>query len=175
MPKHSAGILCYRFRDSDLQVLLVHPGGPFWARKDKAAWSIPKGELEEGEDPLNAAKREFAEETGIVLDSLLIDLGKLQQPSRKIVHAWAVSQDCDPSSIVSNTFTMEWPPKSGKMEEFSEIDRAAWYSTRVARTKLHKGQVGFLDTLKEALGLPSEEADEEAERDDHGSRQLGLF
>lgn len=159
MAANSAGILLYRFREGDLEVFLVHPGGPFWARKDKAAWSIPKGEFEEGEDPLDAAKRELAEETGIQLDSPLIDLGVLTQPSRKIVHAWAACQDIAPASITSNTFTMEWPPKSGKFEEFPEIDRAAWFSTRAARGKLHKGQVDFIDKLREALGLPPEDAD----------------
>jgi predicted NUDIX family NTP pyrophosphohydrolase len=159
MLKHSAGILFYRFRERNLEVFLVHPGGPFWARKDAAAWSIPKGEFEEGEDPLNAAKRELAEERGIHLDSPLIDLGVLTQTSRKIVHIWAACQDIEPSSITSNTFTLEWPPRSGKLEEFPEIDRAAWFSTRVARDKLHKGQVDFIDKLREALGLPPEDDD----------------
>ena len=159
MPKHSAGILLYRFREGNLEVFLVHPGGPFWARKDRAAWSIPKGEYEEGEDPLEAAKREFAEETGIELNSPLIDLGELRQPSGKIVHAWAASQDCDPSGIRSNTFTMEWPPNSSKLQEFPEIDRGAWYPTGVAKSKLHKGQVAFIDKLRKIIGLPPEEAD----------------
>ena len=153
MQKHSAGILLYRFRERNLEIFLVHPGGPFWARKDKAAWSIPKGEFDEGEDPLEAAKRELAEETGIQIASQLIDLGKLQQPSRKIVHAWAACQDIDPALITSNTFTMEWPPNSGKIQEFPEIDRGAWYSTREAKDKIHKGQVIFIDKLREALGL----------------------
>jgi predicted NUDIX family NTP pyrophosphohydrolase len=161
MLKQSAGILLYRFRENDLEVFLVHPGGPFWAGKDKGAWSIPKGEYEQGQNPLEAAKREIAEETGIELDSPLIDLGELRQPSRKIVHAWAASQDCDPSGITSNTFTMEWPPKSGKHMEFPEIDRGAWYSTGVAKSKLHKGQVGFIDKLRGMLGLPPEEDDEQ--------------
>ncbi len=159
MPKHSAGILLYRFKEGDLEVFLVHPGGPFWARKDRAAWSIPKGEYEEGEDPLEASKRELAEETGIELHSPLIDLGELRQPGGKIVRAWAASQDCNPSGIRSNTFTMEWPPKSGKLQEFPEIDRGVWYSTGVAKSKLHKGQVGFIDKLREMLGLPHEEGD----------------
>ena len=160
MPNHSAGILLYRFIESNLEVFLVHPGGPYWARKDKAAWSIPKGEFDEGEDPLDAAKRELAEETGIQLDSSLIDLGELKQPSRKIVHAWAACQDIEPVAITNNTFTMEWPPKSGKLVEIPEIDRAAWFSTRIARGQLHKGQVGFIDKLREALGLPPEDADQ---------------
>ena len=172
MAKQSAGILLYRIREGKLKVFLVHPGGPFWAKKDKAAWSIPKGEYEEGEDPLDAAKRELTEETGISLDCPLIDLGELRQPSRKLVRAWAAEHDCDPTAITSNTFSMEWPPKSGKQQEFPEIDRAAWYSTPVARTKLHKGQVGFLDKLMESLGLPEEAP---AEPEDQPPEQLGLF
>jgi len=164
MPKHSAGILFYRFRENELEVFLVHPGGPFWARKDEAAWSMPKGEFEEGEDPMEAARRELAEETGIHLDTPLIDLGVLTQPSRKIVHAWAACQEIEPAAITSNTFTTEWPPRSGKLKEFPEIDRAAWFSTRIARGKLHKGQVGFLDKLREALGLQPENADEKVGR-----------
>jgi predicted NUDIX family NTP pyrophosphohydrolase len=160
MRKHSAGILLYHFREGNLELFLVHPGGPFWARKDRAAWSIPKGEYEEGEDPLEAAKRELAEETGIQLDSPLIDLGELRQPSGKIVHAWAASQDCAPSAISSNRFTLEWPPNSDNLQEFPEIDRAAWYPTSVAKSKLHKGQVGFISKLRQMLGLPPEESDE---------------
>jgi predicted NUDIX family NTP pyrophosphohydrolase len=160
MPKHSAGILLYRFREGNLQVLLVHPGGPFWAKKDWAAWSIPKGEYEEGEDPLEAAKREFVEETGGRVDSPLIDLGELRQPSGKIVHAWAAGQDCDPSRIRSNTFKMEWPPNSCRLREFPEIDRAAWYPTAVAKRKLHKGQAAFIDNLIRVLGLPHDETNQ---------------
>jgi predicted NUDIX family NTP pyrophosphohydrolase len=153
MPKHSAGILLYRFKEGNLEVFLVHPGGPFWARKDMGAWSIPKGEYEEGEDPVKAAQRELAEETGIELNSPLIDLGELRQPSGKVVHVWAAAHDCDPSKIHSNTFKMEWPPKSGKLQEFPEVNRGAWYATTVAKSKLHKGQAGFIDTLREMLGL----------------------
>jgi predicted NUDIX family NTP pyrophosphohydrolase len=160
MPKDSAGILLYRFRKGILEVLLVHPGGPFWAKKDRAAWSIPKGEYEEGEDPLDAAKRELAEEAGIRVDSPLIDLGELRQPSGKIVHAWAAGQDCDPSRIRSNTFKMEWPPKSGRLQEFPEIDRAAWYSTAVAKSKLHKGQAAFIDKLITVLDMPHDETNQ---------------
>lgn len=140
MPKHSAGILLYRFRKGNLEVFLVHPGGPFWVSKDTGAWSIPKGEYEEGEDPVEAAKREFTEETGIELNSPLIYLGELRQPGGKIVHAWAAAQDCDPSVIRSNTFEMEWPPNSGKLREFPEIDRGAWHTPSAAKSKLHKGQ-----------------------------------
>jgi predicted NUDIX family NTP pyrophosphohydrolase len=153
MSKHSAGILLYRFKEGNLEVFLVHPGGPFWARKDMGAWSIPKGEYEEGEDPVEAAQRELAEETGIELNSPLIDLGELRQPSGKVVHVWAAAQDCDPSEIHSNTFKMEWPPKSGKLQEFPEVDRGAWCTAPVAKSKLHKGQAGFTDTLRKMLGL----------------------
>jgi len=117
------------------------------------AWSIPKGEYEEGEDPVEAAERELAEETGIELNSPLIDLGELRQPSGKVVHVWAAAQDCVPSKIHSNTFKMEWPPKSGKLQEFPEVDRGAWCTTTVAKSKLHKGQEGFIDRLREMLGL----------------------
>jgi predicted NUDIX family NTP pyrophosphohydrolase len=175
MPKHSAGILLYRFREGNLEVFLVHPGGPFWARKDKAAWSIPKGEHEQGEDPLEAAKRELAEETGIELDSPLIDLGELRQPSRKIVHAWAASQNFDPAAISSNTFTLEWPPNSGKLQEFPEIDRAAWYPTSVAKSKLHKGQAGFLSKLREMLGLPPEACGEGPDGEEDNVRHPEIF
>jgi predicted NUDIX family NTP pyrophosphohydrolase len=161
VPKRSAGILLYRFKEGNLEVLLVHPGGPFWAKKDRAAWSIPKGEYEEGEDPLLAAKRELVEETGVGIDSPLIDLGVLRQPSGKIVHAWAARQDCDPSRVRSNTFKMEWPPNSGRLQEFPEIDRAAWYSPAVAKGKLHKGQAAFIDRLIKLLGLPHDETDQE--------------
>ncbi len=151
MPKCSAGILLYRFREGNLEVFLVHPGGPFWASKDEGAWSIPKGEYEEGEDAMEAAKRELTEETGVELNTPLIDLGELRQPSGKIVHSWAVAQDCDSSKIHSNTFKMEWPPNSGKLQEFPEVDRSAWYSTTAAKSKLHKGQTGFIDELIEML------------------------
>jgi predicted NUDIX family NTP pyrophosphohydrolase len=152
MAKHSAGVLLYRFREGRLEVFLVHPGGPFWARKDEGAWSIPKGEYEDGEDPLEAAKRELTEETGIELNAPLIDLGELRRPGGKIVRAWAAAQDCDPSGIRSNTFEMEWPPNSGKLRKFPEIDRGAWYTPSDARKKLHKGQAGFIDKLREKLG-----------------------
>ena len=175
MPKHSAGILFYRFRNNDLEVFLVHPGGPFWTRKDKSAWSIPKGEVGEEEESLAAAKREVAEEAGIELKAPLMRLGALKQANGKIVHAWAAEQTCDPDSITSNTFTMEWPPKSGKTAEFPEIDRAAWYSTRTARAKLHKGQKGFIDKLRAALGLPPEDAGGETGQDNHDPKQGELF
>ena len=153
MNKKSAGILLFRLKNNKLEVMLVHPGGPFWAKKDEGAWSIPKGEYEQGEDPAEAAKRELAEETGVELNSSLIELGELRQPSGKIVHAWAANQDCDPSEIRSNTFEMEWPPNSGKLQMFPEVDRGGWFTTTGARSKLHKGQAGFIDKLRQILGL----------------------
>jgi len=153
MTKKSAGILMYRFREMKLQVFLVHPGGPFWARKDKAAWSIPKGEFDDLEAPLEAAKREFQEETGISVTGDFIDLGEVKQPGRKIIYVWAVEGDCDPAAIKSNTFEMQWPPKSGKYKSFPEVDRAGWFSLGAAREKLHKGQVVLIDRLAEKLGV----------------------
>lgn len=151
MAKHSAGILMYRFRGGTVEVFLVHPGGPFWAKKDLAAWSIPKGEFSPDEEPLEAAKREFKEETGLSVSGTFFSLETLKQPSGKIIHAWAVEGDCDASKIKSNTFSMGWPPKSGKQQEFPEIDKAGWFSPEIAKEKLHKGQVeiiiGFLRKL----------------------------
>jgi len=147
MTKRSAGLLMYRFKNARLELFIVHPGGPFWADKDDGIWSIPKGEYEDGEDPLEAAKREFFEETGMVASGDFIPLSPLQQRSGKIITAWAFKGDCDASSITSNTFTMEWPPKSGSQAEFPEIDRAAWFTIDVAREKLGKGQIGFVDEL----------------------------
>ncbi len=143
MPKMSAGLLPYRYRDDTLQVFLVHPGGPFWANKDEGAWSIPKGEFEPGEDPLSAAQREFTEETGFVATGDFKPLTPLKQRSGKIVHAWAVNMDCDPALVRSNTFT--W-----KGRTYPEIDRAAWFSLPDARQKILPGQLGFLDQLETA-------------------------
>nr|ART40972.1 L173 [uncultured bacterium] len=144
--KASAGLLVYRRRDQ-LEVFLVHPGGPFWAKKDGGAWSIPKGEFEEGEDALQAAKREFAEETGFSVDGEVRPLAPVKQRGGKIVHAWAVEADCDPSRIQSNLFSMEWPPKSGRMQEFPEVDRAQWFTIPEARKRILASQVGFIDQL----------------------------
>ncbi len=147
MPKLSAGILLYRKNNGRLEVFLVHPGGPFWKNKDLGAWSIPKGEYETGEDPLAAAKREFVEETGHPLpDGKLVPLTELKQPSGKIVSAWAIEGDCS-LDIRSNLFALEWPPNSGKTEQFPEVDRASWFEIAQARAKLLPGQHGFLDQL----------------------------
>ena len=152
MPKESAGLLLFRRRAGDLEVFLVHPGGPFWAKKDRAAWSIPKGEFGSAEEPLAAAKREFAEETGFTPGGIHRALGSHKQPGGKTVHAWALEADCDPAAIRSNTFTMEWPPRSGRQQEFPEIDRAAWFPLAAAREKVHQGQVAVLDALARIVG-----------------------
>lgn len=148
MKKTSAGLLLYRRRDG-LEVFLVHPGGPFWAKKDLGAWSLPKGELDEGEDPLAAAIREFGEETGFTIDGEFRALRPLRQPSGKIIVAFAVEGDCDPAELRSNTFELEWPPKSGKRRSFPEVDRAAWFDLAEARARIIKGQARFLDELED--------------------------
>jgi predicted NUDIX family NTP pyrophosphohydrolase len=149
--KKSAGILVYRKGASGVQVLLVHPGGPFWARKDAGAWSIPKGEIDPAEDALAAAQREFAEETGMALAGEFLPLGDLRQAGGKHVTAWALELDLDPAAIRSNTFTLEWPPKSGRIGEFPEIDRAEWFDLDAAREKILASQRPFLDRLQAAL------------------------
>jgi predicted NUDIX family NTP pyrophosphohydrolase len=147
MAKLSAGLLMFRRCDAEIQVFLVHPGGPFWKKKDHGAWSIPKGEYEKGEDPLDAAKREFEEETGIKPEGEFIALDQVKQPSGKIIAAWAFEGDCSPKELRSNTFSMEWPPKSGHNQEFPEVDRADWFTLDDARKRIVKGQIGFLDRL----------------------------
>ncbi len=149
--KNSAGILLHRLRGSGIEVFLVHPGGPFWATKDAGAWSIPKGEFEAGEDPLEAAKREFKEETGFAVEGNFIELTPVKQPGGKVVYAWAVMGDCEAESIKSNTFSLEWPPRSGKRKEFPEVDRAGWFTPEVAREKILKGQLNFLEELKRKI------------------------
>ncbi|BFU96452.1 MAG: conserved protein of unknown function [Nitrospira sp.] len=149
--KTSAGILLYRRRTSGVEVFLAHPGGPFWARKDDGAWSLPKGEYDSEEDPLMAARREFTEETGLTLQGPFRTLGPLKQPGGKTIMAYAVEGDADAASIVSNTFTLEWPPRSGKLRRFPEIDRAGWFELEAAREKLLPGQRPFLDRLKESV------------------------
>lgn len=149
--KNSAGILLHRLRGSRIEVFLVHPGGPFWAKKDAGAWSIPKGEFEAGQDPLEAAKREFKEETGFAVEGNFIELTPVKQPGGKVVYAWAVMGDCEAESIKSNTFSLEWPPRSGKRKEFPEVDRAGWFTPEVAREKISKGQLNFLEELKRKI------------------------
>jgi predicted NUDIX family NTP pyrophosphohydrolase len=150
--KRSAGILLYRIAGDGPEVLLVHPGGPFWARKDAGAWSIPKGEHGDGEDPQACALREFEEETGTALPPAeLIDLGSVKQKAGKIVTAWAAEGDIDAEAIRSNTFTMEWPPRSGRTAEFPEIDRAGWFGLDAAREKLVPAQAELLDRLLERV------------------------
>ena len=147
----SAGILLWRRREEALEVLLAHMGGPFWARKDTGAWSIPKGEYGPDEDPLEAARREFAEELGSRAPdgASYVPLGEVRQKNGKVVTAWAVAGDLDLTTVVSNTFDLEWPPRSGRMQQFPEVDRAAWFDLVTARTKLVAAQAGFLDRLIE--------------------------
>lgn len=151
MPRISAGLLMYRIRDGVLQVLLAHPGGPLFRNKDEGAWSIPKGEIEPGEDLLDAAQREFEEETGIKPSGPFVPLASIQQKGGKIVHAWAFEGDCDPASIKSNTFTMEWPPRSGQQGEFPEIDRAAFFDLETAKRKIKAAQWGLVTELEMLL------------------------
>jgi predicted NUDIX family NTP pyrophosphohydrolase len=153
MAKQSAGILLYRGRGPALRLLLVHPGGPFWAKKDLGAWSIPKGEYEEGENPLAVARREFEEELGSSAPAgATSELGELVQPSRKVITAFAVEGDFDAGTFTSNLFEMEWPPKSGRLQSFPEIDRAQWFPLEEAREKILPGQRPFIDRLLDRLG-----------------------
>jgi predicted NUDIX family NTP pyrophosphohydrolase len=148
----SAGILLYKRKDSVLQFFLVHPGGPYFSNKDESYWSIPKGLLEDGEDPLAAARREFEEETGCSCpEGPFIPLAPVQQKGGKTVLAWAVKGDCDPASITSNTFTLEWPPRSGRMQEFPEVDRAGWFTFDEAKHKINPAQAALLDELRRAV------------------------
>lgn len=154
MPKHSGGLLLHRWSvQGELEVLLVHPGGPYWARRDDGAWSLPKGEYEGDEDPLEAAIREFREELGVAPPDIRspVFLGELRQASGKLVSAWALKGSLDVEAVRSNTFTIEWPPRSGVMREFPEVDRAGWFGLEAARRKLVAGQVGFVDRLSELL------------------------
>ena len=159
MAKLSAGILMYRRSTRGIELLLAHPGGPFWANKDHGAWSIPKGEYGEGEDALSAAKREFAEELGSALPARpFLDLGvAIKQPSRKVITAFAVEGDFDPATLRSNRFELEWPPKSGRKQSFAEVDSAQWFTPAEARQKIQPGQAPFIDRLLEYLGIPSGE------------------
>ena len=156
MAKLSAGILLFKGRGPSLRVLLVHPGGPFWAKKDDGAWSIPKGEYEEGGDPLLVARREFEEELGSAAPERdVIALGEVVQPSRKRITAFALEGDFDPAHLRSNSFEMEWPPKSGRLQSFPEVDRAAWFAPEEARAKILPGQRPFIDRLLEHLAQPT--------------------
>jgi len=152
MPEKSAGILMFRRKRAQSEVLLVHPGGPFWARKDNGAWSIPKGVYEEGEDPLAAAQREFQEETGSIAAGNFIPLGSFRQSSGKIVSAWAVEGDYDVEKFKSNLFAMEWPPKSGQFKEFPEVDRIGWFAPAEAMRKILKGQTPILEKCFSLIG-----------------------
>jgi predicted NUDIX family NTP pyrophosphohydrolase len=156
MPKDSAGILLFRDAPAGLEVLLAHPGGPLWARKDEGAWTIPKGQPSAGEDLLTAAKREFEEEMGRAPAGTFVPLGSILQPSgKKVVHAWAARADFDVTALKSNLFSMEWPPKSGQQKEFVEVDRAEWFPIDLARQKILSGQAVFLDRLLAAIASGS--------------------
>jgi predicted NUDIX family NTP pyrophosphohydrolase len=160
MAKTSAGILLFRRRPTGVEVMLAHPGGPFWARKDDGAWSIPKGLTNEGEDWLAAAKREFREETGMAIEGECLDLGQHKQPGGKTIIAFAHEGDFDPASLKSNAFSIEWPPRSGRMAEFPEVDRAAWYSIDEAMRKATPGQRPIIAALAEKLGVKAPETGE---------------
>jgi predicted NUDIX family NTP pyrophosphohydrolase len=151
--KRSAGLLLYRRRDDAIAFFLVHPGGPFWAKKDESAWSIPKGLYEAAEPPLDAAKREFTEETGLSVDGDFISLGDFKQPGGKIVSAWLVEADCDAAAVRSNLFAIEWPPRSGRIAEFPEIERAGWFAAEEAMRKILRGQKPIIECALERLGL----------------------
>src|SRR5262245_40728113 len=150
----SAGLLVYRNRPDETEVLLVHPGGPFWASRDLGAWSLPKGQIEDGEEPLAAAIREFKEETGLWIEGSYRALSPIRQRSGKVVHAWIVEGDFDVTSVTSQLFSMEWPPRSGRFQEFPEVDRAAWFPLAEARRRLIEAQVDFIDQLAYILANP---------------------
>lgn len=172
MSVYSNGILLFRFRNERLEVMLVHPGGPFWAKKDEGVWSIPKGLPEEHEIPLDTAKREFKEETGHEVEGEFIDLGELNQSSKKIVHIWALKKDMDVTNVRSNTFTTEWPKNSGKIQQFPEVDKAGWFDIEMAKKKIRKEQIGFIDRLIRVINyFPKEEHPDREKR----YRQTTLF
>jgi predicted NUDIX family NTP pyrophosphohydrolase len=152
MPKVSAGLLMYRVREGELEVLLAHPGGPFWKNRDAGAWTIPKGEIQEGEEPIAAARREFEEEIGLQPQGEFIALQPITQKGGKIVHAWAFEGECDTTCIRSNTFQMEWPPRSGKFQTCPEVDRASFYGMVEAKQKINPAQVAFLEELRQLRG-----------------------
>lgn len=182
--KQSAGILLYRGQGQQLEVLLVHPGGPFWAKKDAHAWSIPKGEYTDAEDPWAAAQREFQEELGVAPPAgAPLDLGKIKQSNKEVI-AWALQGTLDPKQVVSSVFEMEWPPRSGTMQQFPEVDQAAWFSLAIAMAKIVKGQAILLERLAEALQITladvlpddaSSSAVEQEQPDVPEKRQTSLF
>ena len=179
MPKRSAGLLMYRRSKGRLEVFLIHPGGPYFAKKDKGAWAIPKGEYEEGEDPLVAAKREFQEETGFAAAGDFLDLGSIKQRSGKIVAVWAFEGNCDPADLVSNTCLIEWPPHSGRSLEIPEVDQGRWFGLAEAREYIRKDQENLLDRLRKASGRKTGEGrgvNPEAPRleSSHGDQQVLL-
>ena len=172
MRMFSAGILLFRFRNEKLEVMLVHPGGPFWDKKDYGVWSIPKGLPEGHENPLDTAKREFKEETGFAVDGEFIDLGELNQSSVKKVHVWALEKDLDITNVVSNKFAYEWPKDSGKIQEYPEVDKAGWFDIELAKKKIIKGQIGFIDKLIKIVNYPQQEKPSDPEK---RNRQTTLF
>ena len=149
--KESAGVLLYRRTNGRLEVLLVHPGGPFWRNKDNGAWTIPKGEVDTGEEAVVCARRELREETGFVFDGPLVELPAIRQKAGKLVRAWAAEADFDPAALTSTTFEMEWPPRSGRRASFPEVDRAAWFDLDTARVKINAAQAALLDSLTAML------------------------
>ncbi|GAB3925593.1 NUDIX domain-containing protein [Mucilaginibacter myungsuensis] len=151
MAKQTAGILVYRKQENNLQVFLVHPGGPFWKNKDAGAWSIPKGEFLADEEPLAAAKREFAEETGQTIDGDFIPLGQTRSKGGKDIHVWTIEGEVDETNVISNTFPFEWPPRSGKMIDIPEVDRGGWFGVDEARVKINQSQMIFIDRLMDVL------------------------
>jgi predicted NUDIX family NTP pyrophosphohydrolase len=154
MAKASAGLVMYRVQTGKLEVLLVHPGGPFWSKKDAGAWFVAKGEVVPGESELSAARREFEEETGLKAEGPFLSLGTVKHKGGKTVIAWAFEGDCDPASLKSNTFTLEWPPRSGKRREFPEVDRAAFFTVEEAKGKIHPDEFELLVRLQESLNSP---------------------
>ena len=145
----SAGLLMYRTRENKLEFLLVHPGGPFWRNKDAGAWTIPKGEIEPSEEPLAAAQREFEEELGIMPAGRFFELAAVRQKGGKLIHAWAFEGEFDPERIRSNVFSMEWPPHSGRQQEFPEVDRAAWFDLETAKSKINPAQISLLEETQQ--------------------------
>ena len=158
LAKQAAGILLYRKSPRGLEVLLAHPGGPLWARKDLGAWTIPKGQFGPEETALDAARREFEEEIGSPAEGAFVELGSIKQPSGKVVHAFTAESDFDATNVKSNLFTLEWPPRSGRRGQYPEVDRAEWFSIEAARTKILKGQEPFLDRLLSLLNVTAAES-----------------